>query len=418
MPVGPVTDALELFYRTDRARVLARLVGIVRDFDLAEESLQDALVAAATSWERDGVPTNPAGWLVTAARRKAVDRLRALAATERRHRAWGELSLSWSSVPDPEEPIPDDRLRLIFICCHPALALEAQVALTLRSLGGLTTEEIARAFFVSEGALAQRLVRAKRKIREAHIDYRVPTPDEFPSRLQAVLAVVYLIFNAGYLASSGDALVRVDLCDEAMRLSGVLCELLHDEPELLGLAALLCFQDSRRTARIDASGDAVTLEEQDRSRWDREKIDSGRRYLAHASRLDRSGPYQLKAAIAAVHAGTSVAEETDWGAIVHYYDRLLEWEPSPVVELNRAVAVAMLEGPARGLDLLGDERMVAALSSYHLFHLTRADLLRRDGRNAAAAEEYRRAELLTTNSTEKNFLARRLRELDALPESE
>ena len=413
MPVGPVEEAIELFCRTDRARVLARLVGIVRDFDLAEDSLQDALLSATTAWQRDGIPTNPAGWVVTVARRKAVDRLRSLAATERRQRAWGELSLSWTSPPDLEQPIPDDRLRLVFTCCHPALALEAQVALTLRSLGGLTTEEVARAFFVSDATLAQRVVRAKRKIREARIDYRVPDREEFPSRLNAVLAVVYLIFNAGYLAAAGDQLLRVDLCDEAVRLSRVLYDLMPDEPELLGLAALLCFQDSRRSARVDASGNAVTLEEQDRSLWDREEIERGLGLLARASKAERPGPYQLKAAIAATHAETVLARETDWRAIVALYDRLLKLEPSPVVELNRAVAVAMADGPARGLDLLSEHRLVAALSSYHLFHLTRADLLRREGRTAEAAEAYRRANLLTTNLTEKSFLERRLRELEA-----
>jgi len=342
---GPVGDALELAYRTERGRVLARLIAVVKDFDLAEDAVQDAFVAAATAWAETGIPSNPAGWLVTTARRKAVDRLRRSASADRRHRAWGELAIAWNAWESPG-PIEDDRLRLIFTCCHPALPIDAQVALTLRSLGGLTTDEVARAFLVSETTLAQRIVRAKRKIRQAGIPYRVPSSEEFPERLGAVLAVVYLVFNAGYLASSGTELVRVDLCDEGVRLAGLLVDLLPDEPEPLGLAALLHFQDSRRAARSDDQGQPLTLEEQDRSRWDLGQVAAGGDLLARARRLDRPGPYQLKAAIAAVHAGARRAELTDWPTIVRLYDHLLQWEPTPVVQLNRAVAVAMARGPS------------------------------------------------------------------------
>jgi RNA polymerase sigma-70 factor, ECF subfamily len=357
---------------------------------------------------------------VTTARRKAVDRLRRAASADRRHRAWGELALAWDagdagrSGEDPG-PITDDRLRLIFTCCHPALSLEAQVALTLRSLGGLTTEEVARAFLVAEATLAQRIVRAKKKIREAGIAYRVPSAGEFPERLGAVLAVVYLIFNAGYLASSGDELVKVDLCDEGRRLARLVAELLPEEPEPLGLAALLLFQDSRRTARSDEEGRPVTLEEQDRDRWDRKKVEEGKDLLLRAGTLGRSGPYQLKAAIAGVHGATRRAEETDWRRIVALYDRLLEWEPTPIVRLNRAVAVAMAEGPAQGLALIDEVGLAGALVDYHLYHSTRADLLRRAGRTGEAEVAYREARRLTGNEAEKNFLDRRLAELGGSP---
>jgi RNA polymerase sigma-70 factor (ECF subfamily) len=396
--------------------VLARLISLVKDFDLAEDAVQDAFVAAAVAWETSGIPDNPAGWLVTTARRKAVDRLRRAAAAERRHRAWGELAIAWDAWESPG-PIADDRLRLIFTCCHPALSVDAQVALTLRSLGGLSTDEVARAFLISETTLAQRIVRAKRKIRQAGIPYRVPGLEEFPERLGAVLAVVYLIFNAGYLASSGDALVRVDLCDEGVRLAGVLVDLLPDEPEPLGLAALLHFQDSRRAARTGHDGQPLTLEEQDRTRWDGRQVATGGDLLARARRLERSGPYQLKAAIAAVHSGAADAGRTDWATIVRLYDRLLEWEPSPVVQLNRAVAVAMADGPLDGLSLLDDPALAGALAGYHLFHSTRADLLRRAGRPEEAAAAYQAARERTNNAAEQSFLDRRLGEVAGAAES-
>ncbi len=403
-------DALDVVYRTERGRVLARLIAVVKDFDLAEDAVQDAFVAATTAWAASGIPTNPAGWLVTTARRKAVDRLRRAASAERRHRAWGELAIAWDAAEGPG-PIADDRLRLIFTCCHPALSLDAQVALTLRSLGGLTTDEVARAFLIAEATLAQRIVRAKRKIRQAAIPYRVPSPAEFPERLGAVLAVVYLIFNAGYLASSGADLVRVDLCDEGVRLAGLLVDLLPDEPEPQGLAALVLFQDSRRAARSDAAGRPVTLEEQDRGRWNLGQVARGRELLTRAQRLGRPGPYQVKAAIAAVHSSADRAERTDWATIVLLYDRLLQWEPTPIVRLNRAVAVAMAEEPARGLALLDEPELAGGLVDYHLFHATRADLLRRDGRPEEAAAAYREARRRTGNAAEHDFLDRRLREL-------
>ncbi len=409
---GPVDEALELAYRTDRGRVLACLIGIVKDFDLAEDALQDAFAAAAATWPQRGIPANPAGWLVTTARRKMVDRLRRAAAAERRHRVWGELSIAWDTG-EGTGPIADDRLRLIFTCCHPALSLEARVALTLRSLGGLTTEEVARAFLLSAPALAQRIVRAKRKIREAGIAYRVPSPDQLPERLDAVLTVIYLIFNAGYLAGSGTELVRVDLCDEALRLAGLVVDLLPDEPEPLGLAALLYFQDSRRSARVDADGRPLTLEEQDRGRWDRDKANTGFALLDRARAKNAVGPHQLKAAIGALHTGAPQASRTDWATIVLLYDRLLEWEPTPIVHLNRAVAVAMADAPAVGLAILDDAHLGAELDDYHLFHSTRADLLRRSGRLDEAATAYRRARDLTDNTVEQSFLGRRLDELAA-----
>lgn len=410
---GPVDEALDFVYRTERGRVLARLIAVVKDFDLAEDAVQDAFMAAATAWPATGIPANPAGWLVTTARRKAVDRLRRAASAERRHRAWGELAIAWDAwdAGDSPGPITDDRLRLIFTCCHPALSLDAQVALTLRSLGGLTTDEVARAFLIAETTLAQRIVRAKRKIRQAGIAYRVPSLEEFPDRLGAVLAVVYLIFNAGYLASSGDELVRVDLCDEGVRLAGLVVDLLPDEPEPLGLAALLHFQDSRRTARSDEKGRPLTLEEQDRGRWDRGQVAKGRDLLVRAQRWGRAGPYQLKAAIAGVHAGADRAELTDWATIVRLYDRLLVWEPTPIVLLNRAVAVAMAEGPATGLALLDDPALAETLVDYHLYHSARADLLRRAGRPDEAAVAYRQARRRTNNAAEQTFLDRRLREI-------
>jgi RNA polymerase sigma-70 factor (ECF subfamily) len=363
--------------------------------------------AAASHWPVRGVPDNPAGWLLTTARRKAVDRLRSAAASDRRQRAWGELAIAWD-VGNTTEPIPDDRLRLIFTCCHPALTLEAQVALTLRALGGLTTGEVAKAFLVSESTLAQRIVRAKRKIRQAGLPYRVPSPAELPGRLGAVLAVVYLIFNAGYLAPSGTDLVKVDLCDEAVRLAALVIDLLPDEAEPLSLAAMMQFQDARRHARTDDSGVPITLEDQDRSRWDAAQVAAGMELLERSQRLGRPGPYGVKAAISAVHAAAPDAQSTDWGTIVRLYDSLLRWEPTPVVRLNRAVAVAMDARPADGLALVDHPDLALPLADYHLYHATRADLLRRMGRAAEAADAYRRARSLTDNAAEHRFIDDRL----------
>jgi len=407
-----VDGALESVYRADRGRVLARLIGILGDFDLAEEALADAWAAAAASWPAAGVPDNPAGWLVTTARRKAVDRLRSETASRRRQRAWGELAITWD-LGDGSDPIPDDRLRLIFTCCHPALSLEAQVALTLRSLGGLTTEEVAKAFLISPSAMAQRVVRAKRKIREASIAYRVPSPDELAGRLGAVLAVLYLIFNAGYLPPSGTELVNVDLCDEALRLCGVVVELLPDEPEPLALAAMMRFQDARRQARLDDDGVPVTLEDQDRSRWDGKGVAAGLALLERAQDMGREGPYGIKASIAALHVAAPRSDLTDWAAIVRLYDRLLAWEPTTVVRLNRAVAVAMADSPAAGLALLDDPELAQGLTGYHLYAATRADLLRRSGRLDEAVVWYGRARDQTDNVAEHRFLDKRLEQLAA-----
>ena len=403
----PVHDAHALLHRSDRARVLAGLINVLGDFDLAEEALQDAFVAALEFWPVHGLPVNAEGWLMTTARRKAIDRLRRRAARDRRDRVWGELALAWSPS-DPHQPIADERLRLMFTCCHPALAPEAQVALTLRTLGGLSTEEVARAFVVSETAIAQRLVRAKRKIRDGKIPYLVPVSAQLPERLDAVLAVVYLIFNAGYLAGSGDELVRVDLCDEAKRLAMLLTELLPDESEPLALAAMLHLHDSRRLARTDADGNVLTMEEQDRERWDRNQIMIGLQLLQRAAVRTQSGRYLFQASIAAVHASTRDAANTDWTAIVGYYDALLAIDPSPIVMLNRAVAVAMRDGPELGLALLDSAPIADGLADYHLLHATRADLLRRCGRHDDATAAYERARMLTKNTAEQHFLDRRI----------
>jgi RNA polymerase sigma-70 factor (ECF subfamily) len=367
-------------------------------------------VAATTTWPTTGVPDNPAGWLVTAARRKAIDRLRSAAASDRRARAWGELSVAWD-LGGGTEPIADDRLRLMFTCCHPALTLEAQVALTLRTLGGLSTEEVAKAFLISESTLAQRIVRAKRKIRSAGMAYRVPGPDELPDRLAAVLAVIYLIFNAGYLAPSGTELFRVDLCDEALRLAHVVIDLLPDDPEPLSLAAMLQFQDGRRQARVDGEGIPLTLEEQDRSRWDHAKVRAGLELLDRARAMHGTGPYRVKASISAIHATAPRAELTDWSTIVRLYDQLAVWEPTAVVRLNRAVAVAMCDSPEAGLALVDDPELAARLEGYHLYQATRADLLRRVGRREEAAAAYRLARSQTENAAEHRFIDRRLQGL-------
>lgn len=404
--------ALETVWADDRSRILAALIGVVRDFDLAEDALQDALASATVSWRDRGVPANPAGWLVTTARRKAIDRLRSMSASARRQQAWGELAIAWD-IGDGIEPMADDRLRLIFTCCHPSLTLEAQVALTLRTLGGLSTEDVAKAFLISGPALAQRIVRAKRKIREAGIAYRVPSPDELPDRLGAVLAVITLIFNAGYLAPRGTELVNIDLCDEALRLVAVVIDLLPHESEPVSLAAMMHFQDARRTARVDPDGLPLTLEEQDRSRWDRDKLARGLDLLEQAGTMGRIGPYGLRASISAVHATAPRPDLTRWGSIVRLYDALLAWEPTPVVRLNRAVAVAMADGPDAGLALVEDPDLAADLVDYHLYHATRVDLLRRLGRREEAVVAYRRARYLTDNAAEHRFIDQRT---GAMPE--
>ena len=378
------------------------LVRVFGDIDLAEEGVQDAFAVAAERWPRDGPPPSPAGWIITTARNRVVDRLRREATRGDRHAEAARLMQR--NEPDEELAVEDDRLRLIFTCCHPALAVAAQVALTLRLIGGLTTPEIARAFLVPEPTMAQRITRAKAKIRDARIPYRVPAGAEMPDRLRAVLAVVYLVFNEGYTASSGNALVREDLCLEALRLGRILCALMPDEPEPMGLLALMLLIASRRAARTAEDGSLVPLRDQDRAVWDRTLIAEGQAIVRACLRRNTPGPYQLQAAVNAVHSDAPTAADTDWGQILALYDQLAGIDPSPVVALNRAVAKAEVDGPATGLAAV--DELVDDLAGYHLLHAVRADLLRRAGRAAEARDEYGRALDLTENAAERAFLER------------
>jgi RNA polymerase sigma-70 factor (ECF subfamily) len=407
---------VEAVFRSESGRIIAGLIRVSHSFDLAEEAMQDAFVAAVASWEAEGVPENPAAWITATARRKLIDYARR---EQTRRNNEDQLLYQYesrSSVIDDEmsRPFADDRLSLIFTCCHPAINMEAQVALTLRTLGGLTTTEIARAFLVPEATLAQRLVRAQRKIQKARIPYQVPAPDSIPERLAAVQAVLYLIFNEGYAASSGDNLVRRELCAEAIRLARTLVEFIPNSPENLALLALMLLHDSRRDARSSKDGQLVLLEEQDRSLWHRDQIAEGIRLVERALGRRNVGPYQLQAAIAAVHAEARTPAETDWKQIAALYAILNASQTSAIVALNHAVAVAMSESLERGLALIESLGSSGELDSYHLYHAARADLLRRMGRNREACESYHRGLALTTNAVELRYLRRRISELDGL----
>ncbi|MDB5047385.1 MAG: polymerase subunit sigma-24 [Fibrobacteres bacterium] len=410
---GDVRQKVDAVYREESRRVLATLIRLLGDFDLAEEALHDAFRAALEQWPRVGIPANPRAWLVSAGRFKAIDAIRRRA----RFDALDDPDAQAAPAPDDaeaweRESVEDDRLRLIFTCCHPALPPEAQVALTLREVCGLTTEEIARAFLKGAPTLAQRIVRAKAKIREARIPFQVPPPADLPGRLDSVLHVVYLVFNEGYSASSGASLTRHDLSGEAIRLGRLLVELLP-EPEAIGLLALMLLHESRRAARATPQGELILLPDQDRSLWDKDKIAEGCALVEKALTSRRFGPYTLQAAISAVHAEAPAAEATDWPQIVGLYDVLLRADPSPVVELNRAAAVAMRDGPAAGLALIDALLERGDLSDYYLAHSARADLCRRLGKNAEAGAAYRRALELTLQEPERRFLERRLAELQA-----
>jgi RNA polymerase sigma-70 factor (ECF subfamily) len=408
--------ALDRIYREDFGRILATLIRLVGDFDLAEDAVQEAFAAALEQWPRDGIPREPRAWVVSTARHKAIDRIRRDSSFNQKR---GEIlrQLNMEAMPDSDDvgdnSLPDERLRLMFTCCHPALAPEAQIALCLRTLCGLTTDEIARAFLASPATIAQRIVRAKRKIRAAKIPYEVPPDEALAERLAAVMAAIYLVFNEGYAVSSGDSLVRGDLCAEAIRLGRILCELLPQNAEAHGLLALMLLHDARRLARLDSGGDLVLLEDQDRSLWNREQIHEGLMTVEWALRSGPVGPYVIQGAIAAVHARAKNPEDTDWRDIAALYAYLMRLRPSPVIELNHAVAVAMADGPEQGLQLIDSLHARAELQDYYLLWAARADLLRRLKRWEDAAASYREALALARTEPERRFLARRLAEVES-----
>ncbi len=417
--MSQASEILEQVFREEYGRIIATLIRQSGSFDLAEEALNEAFVSAAATWERDGPPRNPGAWLTTVAHRRLLDAIRR---DKTRTDKQPEIEYETTRLQPFAEPAtieetvgyPDDRLRLIFTCCHPSLGRDAQVALTLRTLGGLTTTEIAHAFLLPEATLAQRLVRAKQKIRVARVPYEIPSVERLSDRLTSVQAVLYLIFNEGYAASAGANLVRNDLCAEAIRLARVLCKLLPNEPENIGLLALMLLQNSRRRARVNDRGELVTLEEQNRSRWDRAEIAEGVRLLERALSMGRVGNYQLQAAIAAVHCEATTAAETDWPQIVALYEELMRLSSSPVIALNHAAAVAMVEGAENGLRLIDAAGASGTLNNYYLFHAARADLLRRLNRLSEAHAAYERALSLTTNLIEQNYIRRRLDETSTI----